>query len=499
MYAQKALPPLPQIPTKYKEHIGSLISGAGNAARPFSAAPAIPAKNPRRLSCGPLDQVNVYSAHIDDSHPFVDRGTRNSLKAVSNPRPVLRAMWREDSNGSDVVETSAFQRRTQRLNSRFSVDSSSVYSEENSVDEFGDEVEEVVDEYAKWGSWAPVESTPVSPARRYIRNTHPDTTNSSSSGLGKMMVTTKGHQYSLWPRHSDRRLSAPIPRPGNASTAETLDKLVAKAHESMQTTGSASQTDQGETTATESDGSAQTTTTFNHPSWDAQDQTIENFVPQPLALSLRSDDQVARCVSQFSEHSSEIDPSMIVTARNSVKSHIRNFSSAFKKPNRPAIVFQEKAAISSINVPSQDKKRRFSAVRYPKSPFPFSPLRKKSHVEEFHQGPGLVRRVSDAFRQFASNNVPPVLEIKVVSNYAREAGGPDTPMPARSSFMAVRSPTTVYHKGASQLQDVIWKVKRVAHVKTKDEKARDTLRKKIVVVREADLPSSRSRVADHWL
>jgi hypothetical protein len=145
------------------------------------------------------------------------------------------------------------------------------------------------------------------------------------------------------------------------------------------------------------------------------------------------------------------------------------------------------------------RKRAFSSSKqHPlMSPFPFtSPRHKKAHYDDPHTSgrPTIAHRISDSFKTLSGLRKPSVISSRVISNYARKGDGPDTPMPTKSSFAGLLSPTAIlFQKGTLKLQDAIHKAKHAANIKSRYERRRDKLRKKIVIVGGTDPSLSVSR------
>jgi hypothetical protein len=134
-----------------------------------------------------------------------------------------------------------------------------------------------------------------------------------------------------------------------------------------------------------------------------------------------------------------------------------------------------------------------------KSPFPFrSPLHKKTHSDDSPDPirSSFARRISDSFKlkHLSSTRNSTIIHSRIISNHARAGDGPDTPMPTKPGLMGIISPTTVFfQKGTLQIQDAMQKAKRAAKVRSRGERRRDKLRKKIVVVGTADPSCTVSR------
>ncbi|PVH88305.1 hypothetical protein DL98DRAFT_196198 [Cadophora sp. DSE1049] len=153
---------------------------------------------------------------------------------------------------------------------------------------------------------------------------------------------------------------------------------------------------------------------------------------------------------------------------------------------------------------SASKRKRFGAgAKHPlKSPFPFH-ARGGSIVEEDEEADSMPspstsrafkRRVSSTIKHLSptsssskSRSSPPSSNKYVITNSARRADGPATPMPPKHGFM----------EGVMRGKEVLEKVGKSVVGASKEEKRRESLKKRIVVVGITD-QSPDGRVAE-WL
>jgi hypothetical protein len=373
-----------------------------------------------------------------------------------------------------------------RSNSEYSLSSASIYSQDSNV-------EEIVDIYSKCGSWAPNPESPTSPVKRPLYS-QPSMYSASATELG----------YSSHTANVRRPSRASLDRTQISPKWTTLADLISDERERMG--GDGPRRDKrpfgrGDTNTSVHGHISPTTNTFRKLSWNEDGVYRRNFTPQPLALRPKGFHEPHRSLSRWSDHSS--DGGMISNTRDSVISHIRSIASPFKMPSRPSMVFKEKAATSTIHVPPPEhvtRKRAFSSGKHPlKSPFPFrSPLHRKIHSDDSPnpKRSSFACRISDSFKHFSGIRASPIIDSRIISNHARTGDGLDTPIPTKPGLMGIISPTAVFlQKGTLQIQDAMQKAKRAARVRSRDEKRRDKLRKKIVVVGTAEQSPPVSR----WL
>ncbi|RDL36851.1 uncharacterized protein BP5553_06203 [Venustampulla echinocandica] len=123
-------------------------------------------------------------------------------------------------------------------------------------------------------------------------------------------------------------------------------------------------------------------------------------------------------------------------------------------------------------------KRSFGSGRHPlKTPFPFAAIQEHSSSEDeaikSHSTPGKFnRKLSDAVKSISksrSTRDSPVRKKNVIPNRQRTPNGPDTPLPMVSGF-------------SEQISEAVATAKKSLHVKSSDEKKRECLKKKIVVL-----------------
>jgi len=94
----------------------------------------------------------------------------------------------------------------------------------------------------------------------------------------------------------------------------------------------------------------------------------------------------------------------------------------------------------------------------------------------------LSRKFSRTMKRLSGSKAPP--RPTVISNVARAPEGPDTPAP--KSGISVRSPVEALQYGNEHFQEAYAKAKKSLRIKTAEEKRRESLKKKIVVVGMSD-------------
>jgi hypothetical protein len=142
----------------------------------------------------------------------------------------------------------------------------------------------------------------------------------------------------------------------------------------------------------------------------------------------------------------------------------------------------------AVPPPTSTRKRTLASGKNPlKSPFP---LRKNfaNSTESQESDSTLGNRFSGAMKRLSGGKSP--TKTTVISNSARAPDGPDTPMPVKaggvkSTFPSVNMGESVQH-GNEVLQEVYLRAKKSLKIKTSEEKRRESLKKKIVVVGVTD-------------
>jgi hypothetical protein len=139
-----------------------------------------------------------------------------------------------------------------------------------------------------------------------------------------------------------------------------------------------------------------------------------------------------------------------------------------------------------LSISSQPKRKRFGNGNHPlKSPFPFPPP-PPYEDEDTVSSPKeskFSKRLSGAMRHLSggSGKSPsPTKRGVMIPNWARKADGPDTPILPKTGFMAFL-PTVevnVIEKG----NELVAKAKKSVNIKSGQERRRDDLREKIVVI-----------------
>lgn len=131
--------------------------------------------------------------------------------------------------------------------------------------------------------------------------------------------------------------------------------------------------------------------------------------------------------------------------------------------------------------PPEKRKRNFGTSKHPlKSPFPF----RKNSADSQESDTTLGKRFSGAMKRLSGGRSP--TKTTIISTAKRAPDGPDTPMPVKSVGMktalaSVNVSESVQH-GNEHLQEVYEKAKKSLKIKTSDERRRESLKKKIVVV-----------------
>jgi hypothetical protein len=482
-YTFKPLPPLPPLLAKSSKHrlghTGSSNSLDITATRRISTFPVAKKGRDRRGSIKKIENLLGHKLDRVTRQPKIDQLAENSNQITNEESPQLPEIsglstldqHNHEDSFSDI-------RRYMRSDSEHSLSSASEYSQDNTV-------EEIVDIYGKWDSWAPNPESPTSPVKRsmYLQ---PSIYSTSATELG----------YSSHTANVRRPSRASLDCAQISPKATTLAELITEERERF---GANSPRDkgrfsQGDMTTSVHDQISPKANTFGYPPRNQHDVHRRNFTPRPRALRPKGFHEPHRSMSQWSDHSS--DGGVVSNARDSVISHIRSVSSSFKVPSRSSMVFKGKAATSTIQLPTPEsvtRQRVFSSGKHPlKSLFPFSsPLHKKAHSDDSPnpRRSSFARCLSDSFKNFSGTRNSPI-----ISNHVRTGDGPDTPMPTKSGLMSTTSPTVVFfQKGTLQIHDAMQKAKRVAKVKSRNERRRDKLRKKIVVVGTADPSPTVSR------
>jgi len=483
-YTFKPLPPLPPLPAKSPKqrlgHTGSSNSLDITATRRISLF----AKKgrDRRGSIKKIENLLGHKPNRITRQPKIDQLAGNSNQITDGGPPQLPEISGLSTlDHHNHADSFSDVRCYMRSDSEHSLNSASEYSQDNTV-------EEIVDIYSKWGSLGPNPESPTSIKRSmYLQ---PSIYSASATELG----------YSSHTANVRRPSCASLDGAQIPPKATTLAELITEERECF---GANSPRDEGrfsrgDATTSVHDQISLKANTFGNPSWNQHDVHRHKFTPQPLALRPEGFHEPHRSMSRWSDRSS--DGGMVSNARDSIISHIRSISFPFKVPNRPSMVFKEKAATSTIQPTpeSETRKRVSSSGKHPlKSLFPFrSPLHKKAHSDDSPnpRRSSFARRISDSFQNFSGTRNSQIINSRIISNHARTGDGPDTPMPTKSGLMSIPSPTAVFfQKGTLRIHDAMQKAKRVAKVRSRDERQRDRLRKKIVVVGTADPSPTASR------
>jgi len=134
--------------------------------------------------------------------------------------------------------------------------------------------------------------------------------------------------------------------------------------------------------------------------------------------------------------------------------------------------------------PLKSKRRIFGSGKHPlKSPFPFSNFVESSDSEDAEmespsnqrpEGKGFSKRLSGAMKRVSgSSRNPPIRSTSMIQNNQRDVSGPDTPLPTKVGFN-------------DHIQGVYQTAKKTLNIKSSDEKNREELKKKIVVIGVTD-------------
>lgn len=153
-----------------------------------------------------------------------------------------------------------------------------------------------------------------------------------------------------------------------------------------------------------------------------------------------------------------------------------------KHPNTPitprarfALDESDESPIDTVS-PLKHKRSIFGTGKHPlKSPFPFSNFIDTSESDDAEtaspkakpQGKRFSKRLSGAIKRATSTHMPPIKKMSTIKNGERDATGPDTPLPTKPGF---------------NMQEVYTNARKTLSIKTAEEKKRDSLRRKIVVV-----------------
>jgi hypothetical protein len=481
-YTYKPLPPLPPLLGKASSqplgHSGSSSSLDITTTRRTSTFPLAKRGHEQRESINKRE--NLLGNKIDrvTRQPTLEEIARENDHAEPPQLPYIAGFSTLDRH--NPVDGFSDLRRFMRSDSEYSLSSASAYSQDNAV-------EEIVDIYSKQGSWVLDSETPTSPEKHslYLR---PSMYSESATEVGHTNPISNARR----PSHASLDSAQISPK------ATTLAELITEERERF---GGNSRLSRIDRTSSFQDQNPSEANTFEYPPWNEEVVQKRNYTPQPLAIRSKGFHGLHRSMSQLSDHSS--DGGTMSNARDCVVSHIGSMPSPFKVPSRPSVIFKEKAATSTIQVPPTEhntRKRSLSGSKHPlKSPFPFiSPPHKKAHSDESlnPKQSKFVRRISNSFKNFSRSRHSPIIDSRIISNHARTGDGPDTPMPTKTGLMGIISPTAVlFQRGTLQIQDAMRKAKRITRVMSRDERRRDKLRKKIVVVGMADPSPAVSR----WL
>ena len=131
--------------------------------------------------------------------------------------------------------------------------------------------------------------------------------------------------------------------------------------------------------------------------------------------------------------------------------------------------------------PLKTKRKKFGSGNHPlKSPFPFGLAYENSDPGE--SGQKFTKRFSGAMRRVSGASKFSPTKKTVIPNSQRAHDGPDTPLPLKSLGLVAFIQDDVIGKGNVHFQEVMAKAKQSLTIKTTDEKRREGLKKKIVVI-----------------
>jgi hypothetical protein len=202
------------------------------------------------------------------------------------------------------------------------------------------------------------------------------------------------------------------------------------------------------------------------------DADILNLVPRPLAL---------RPKNKAKHISLDTKPGLLQNSRYSLEWGISELTSGKTKHyNTPTTRLFDEGHLLPRNAPPPLKPRHklFGTGNHPlKSPFPFG---ESQDVPETRGT--FSNRLSGAIKHLSPGSSPMSAKRSVISNGARRANGPATPMPRQSGFMSfLPSVEITMQKGG-------------VHFKNNDERKRESLKKSIVVVGISDQSPGKTSV-----
>jgi hypothetical protein len=214
-------------------------------------------------------------------------------------------------------------------------------------------------------------------------------------------------------------------------------------------------------------------------------ELIDADIPRPLAL---------RPKNKVKHIFLDTKPGLLQNARHSLEWGISELTSGKTKHyNTPTTRLFDEGHLLPRNAPPPLKPRRklFGTGNHPlKSPFPFG---ESQDVPETRGT--FSKRLSGAIKHLSPGSSPVSLTRSVISNSARRANGPDTPMPPQSGFMSfLPSVEITMQRGGVHFQEVITKAKKTVHFKNNDERKRESLKKSIVVVGISDQSPGKTSV-----
>ncbi|KAE8447463.1 hypothetical protein EG329_010736 [Mollisiaceae sp. DMI_Dod_QoI] len=201
------------------------------------------------------------------------------------------------------------------------------------------------------------------------------------------------------------------------------------------------------------------------------------LVPKPLAIRSKKPKRISILSSA---------PSMLRNARDSLEWGINELTSPKPKKHNNTPVKARFSMHSGNTTPeempptpppksSRRKKKKFGAGEHPlRSPYPF-PGKEEDDVLPSPSESSFGSKFSGAVRGLSTSRRGSQTKKTVITNRARKADGPDTPLPLKSGFVET------IHRGNEQLQEIIEKTKKNV-LRTAEERRRDELKKKIVVV-----------------
>lgn len=146
--------------------------------------------------------------------------------------------------------------------------------------------------------------------------------------------------------------------------------------------------------------------------------------------------------------------------------------------------------------PGKSKRSIFGSGKHTlKSPFPFSAYVETSESDDAveplpsispaksENSRRFSKRLSGAIKRATSSRLPPIKRMSTIKNGQRDATGPDTPLPNKAGFN-------------DHVQGVYTNARKTLNIKTMEERKRESLKKKIVLVGLTDQSPGMSPFSD---